>query len=165
MRYLRIYFLLLKLNYLRSLTQRADFFSGLIGSFAWSVFSVIAIYILSANSISVYGWSRGELFILIGVFNIMVGGTFRTFFARNFNRFPQLISQGELDGFLLKPIDTQFAISTQHISIYGFIRIFFAILFTLFMINQAGIAITVISITSFVVFSFFGLMIIYSMWI
>lgn len=163
-RYFKIYLMLIRLNYNRALTHRADFFSGLFGSLAWSIFSVIAIYILSARASSVYGWSRQELFILIGVFNILVGGIFRTFFARNFNTFPQLMRYGELDGFLLKPMDTQFAISTQRISMYGGVRILLALIYTFFIIFNAHIAITFFSVISFLLLSVFGLIIMYAVW-
>lgn len=163
-RYFNYYLMIIRLNYRRALVHRADFLSGLFGSLTWSIFSIVAIYILSSRASSVYGWSRQELFILIGVFNILVGGTFRTLFARNFNNFPQLMGYGELDSFLLKPLDTQFAISTQRISMYGGVRIFIALIYTFFMIFNAHIAITFFSILSFLLLSIFGLIIMYAMW-
>ncbi len=163
-KYFNIYITLLRLNYHRALSQRADFFAGLFGSISWAIFSVVAIYILSARASSVYGWNRQELFILIGVFNILVGGIFRTLFARNFNNFPQLMRYGELDSFLLKPIDTQFAISTQRVSLHGGPRIFISILFTFFVLFQAHLSITFSSILAFSILAVFGLIAMYAFW-
>lgn len=163
-RYLKIYMILIRLNLRRIIMHRSEFISGLFGSLIWSIFSVVAIFILSSRTSSIYGWNRQELFILIGVFNILIGGIFRTLFARNFNYFPQLMRYGDLDGYLLKPIDTQFAISTQRISMHGVPRIFFAIILTFYLISQTNFPITLFNIFSFLTLSVFGLMIMYAVW-
>lgn len=163
-RYIKIYLEIIRLNYRRTLAQRGNFFSGLFGSTAWGIFSIVAVYVLSSRSSSVFGWTRAELFILIGVFNIMVGGTFRTLFARNFDTFPQLMSKGDLDGFLLKPVDAQFMVSTQYMSLYGVVRIAIAFIYTYFVLASAHVAITLASIIIFMILAIFGLIIIYSVW-
>jgi ABC-2 type transport system permease protein len=163
-RYFLIYRRLLILNYHRMLIHRADFLTGLMSSILWGVFSIVAMYILTSRSNFVFGWSRTDLFVLVGVFNILIGGTYRTFFARNFDRFTHIIQQGELDGLLLKPFNTQFALSFWYISYYGFVRVLLAVIYTLFVLTVAHIPVTLVSIVSFFIFGFFGLMIIYSFW-
>ena len=163
-RYLSIYRCLLQLNYHRMLTHRENFFNGLIASVAWGVFSIVAIYILTSRSSSVFGWSRAELFVLIGVFNILVGSTYRMFFARNFDRFTQVIQRGELDAILLKPYSSQFALSFWYISYHNIVRVILSILYTGIALTAAHVPITAIGILEFCCFSIFGLFILYAVW-
>src|SRR5256885_10895077 len=105
-RYIALYAHLIRLNFIRTIAYRLNFINGTIASIFWAIFSIVAIYILTSRSSFVFGWSRQELFILIGVFNILVGGIFRMLFANNFERFAHIIRFGELDALLLKPVDT-----------------------------------------------------------
>jgi ABC-2 type transport system permease protein len=162
--YLKIYALLFKLNYNKALAYRSDTISGFFGSFAWAIFSIIALFILTARSSSVFGWTRDELFILIGVFNIIVGGIFRMLFSRNFENLSRLMRYGNLDGYLLKPMDTQFLISTQEIRLHGVIRTAMAILYTYIVLMRADIQISLLNIFIFIFLSLFSLMILYAMW-
>jgi len=163
-RYFSIYRRLLMLNYHRVLIHKADFLTGLTSSILWGIFSIVAMYILTSRSNSVFGWSRTDLFVLVGVFNILIGGIYRTLFSRNFDRFTHVIQRGELDGLLLKPFNTQFALSFWYISYYGLVRVFLAIIYTTFVLSAAHIAITVVSFVSFFILGFFGLMVLYSFW-
>src|SRR5205823_2027620 len=110
---------------------------GVVSSILWGIFSIVAMYILTSRSNSVFGWSRTDLFVLVGVFNILIGGTYRTLFSRNFDRFTHVIQRGELDGLLLKPFNTQFALSFWYISYYGLVRVFLAIIYTVFVLSTA----------------------------
>ncbi len=163
-RYLTIYTTFLKLNYTRFALYRVDFLNGLVSSILWAVFSIIAIYALTARSSTIFGWSRGELFVLIGVFNILIGGIFRTVFARNFDRFGQIVQRGELDGILLKPFDSQFSLSFQYISLYGIVRIILAIIFTAFLLYQIHVTVTFFDVIIFIMLAGFGLLTMYSIW-
>ena len=163
-RYLKIYLLIIRINYHRALANRGDFVSGLFGSLAWGVFSIVAVYILSARTTSVYGWTRNELYILMGVFNIIMGGMFRSINALNFDKMSSIIQHGDLDSYLTKPISSQFMISFLEVQTYGIVRVFIAVIFTLFMINQSHIPITFLSVFSFMILAVFGFITIYSFW-
>lgn len=163
-RYFAIYRCLLQLNYHRALTHKEDFFNNLVGSMLWGFFSIVIVFILTSRSSSVFGWSREDLYVLTGVFNILVGGFYRTFFSRSFDLFSHVIQLGELDGFLLKPVNSQFALSCRYITYGGFVRIFFAVVYTLFALRFAHSDLTLFSVFAFVFLGIFGLILIYSLW-
>lgn len=163
-RYLHIYWTIIRLNYHKSLINKGDFFTGLFASMMWGVFSVILIYILSFRNVSVFGWSRPELFVLIGVTNIILGSLFRMTATTSLGDMPTIVQHGELDTFLLKPIDSQFLLSFLQIRLYGTVRLIISIIFTLFILHQANIDISFFSIITFVVLSVFGFIIIYAIW-
>lgn len=163
-RYFRIYRTFLGLNYARTMAYRADLLNGILASLFWAGFSVIAIYALTAKSPSVFGWTREEIFVLIGVFNIMVGGTFRMLFAKNFDQLTHIIERGELDGVLLKPIDSQFFVSFQYCSLYNGARVIFACIFTAFMLHLANVPFSILALGEFLVLAILGLIILYAVW-
>lgn len=163
-RYFAVYRCLLILNYHRVLTHKTDFLNGLISSLLWGAFSIIAIYVLTSRSSSVFGWSRAEIFVLTGVFNILVGGTFRMLFSRNFDRFTHIIQYGELDGVLLKPLNPQFALSFWHIGYSHLFRVVIAIVYTAFALSYAHVSITLFSCISFLFLSILGIIELYSIW-
>jgi len=163
-RYLTIYRRLLILNYHRALIHKADFFTGLFSSILWGIFSIVAMYILTARSSSVFGWSKVDLFVLVGVFNILIGGVYRMFFSRNFDRFTQIIQHGELDSMLLKPLNTQFSLSFWYISYHAFVRVILAVAYTLFALSLAHTPLTLLSGIEFVFLGTLGVITIYSFW-
>lgn len=163
-RYIKIFLTILRLNYVRTINHRGEFYSGLFGSLAWGFFSIVMIAVLTSNSNIIFGWTRGELFVLTGVFNIIVGGFFRMMNAENFDRMTSKISHGDLDEILLKPIDSQFLISFLHIKLHGLFRIFLAILFTAYILSIYNIFVGALNIILFLMFALFGYIIIYSFW-
>ncbi len=163
-RYFSIYRCLLKLNYHRALTHKVDFFNNLIGSMLWGIFSIVIVFILTSRSTTVFGWSRQELYVLTGVFNILVGGLYRTFFSRSFDLMSHVVQLGELDGFLLKPVNSQFALSFRYFNYAGLVRVIFAIGYTLVALQFAHSDVTFVSISSFVALGIFGLILLYSFW-
>jgi ABC-2 type transport system permease protein len=163
-RYFKIYLLIIKLNYYKTLHHRAEFLTGTLGALMWGIFNITLIYILSSRSSVIFGWSRAELFVLIGVFNIIVGSTFRLICAENFDRFSSNIQHGDLDSWLVKPIDSQFMLSFLYMKFHNLVRLSLAIIFTIYMLYLAQVTASIFTIMQFIVFSFVGLAIIYSFW-
>ena len=163
-RYFSIYRQLLIVNYHRALNHKADFLNGLFASIMWGVFSVLVVFILTSRSSSVFGWSRPELFVLTGVFNILIGGITRMFFSGNFDRFSHIVQYGELDGLLLKPLSSQFILSFWYINYPNAVRIIFAVIFTIIALAFAHIPLTLLSTLFFIVLIVFGAILMYSFW-
>ena len=163
-RYLKLYYLLMRLNYYRALNHRGEFFSGLVGALMWGIFNVVLIYILSSRSSSLFGWSRGELFVLSGVFNMIVGSFFRMIVAENFDRISGNIQHGNLDTWLSKPVDSQFMLSFLYIKYHGLVRFLLSTIFTGIMLEIAHINVGFLDIIAFIILAVFGLIIMYSIW-
>lgn len=163
-RYLSLYRTFIKLNIERFMAYRVDLINGILGSIVWGVFSIAMIYALTAKSASVFGWTRQELFVLVGVFNIMIGGTFRAMFAKNFDTLANTIQRGELDSVLLKPLDSQFMLSFQYISVYNVVRIILSIVFTGLMLQIAGISFSLFYFILFLFLAVLGIIILYAFW-
>jgi len=129
-RYIKIYLQIIKINIVKLFIYRANFFTSLLSSVGWGVVGIFTMYLLTLRIGSAYGWSREDLIILAAIYPAF-SGIFYMLFARNIGNLPEIIHSGELDSVLVKPIDSQFFVSTLSID---FIQIFRVILSASFII-------------------------------
>lgn len=162
-RYFKIYLTLIRMNFSRLVIYRGHLFSNLLSSIVWGGFLIIQIFLVTSKTRSIYGWSRTELLLLAGSFNLIVG-IFHIFFSRSFARFSTIIDKGDLDFFLLKPVDSQFLISTHTINLASILRVLLGIVFNIYLIISLGIRVTTMDIVFYCLFIITGVTILYSIW-
>lgn len=88
---------------------------GSLGSLAGSIFGVFLFY---RGDYQFGGWSWEEALIVLGIFTLLQGVS-SSLFIPNLNRIVQQVQQGTLDFVLLKPINSQFWLSTRVFSPWG----------------------------------------------
>lgn len=86
---------------------RGDFFLGIFVSTMWLLAYVTLISTVFYNSSSVGGWSRAEVLIIFGLFEVL-GGVIEMFIWSNIENFSQLVRDGSMDYIVTKPVDSQF---------------------------------------------------------
>lgn len=72
----------------------------------------------AASGVSINGWSWEQALIVMGLFTLLEGVA-ESLFTPNLNRIVQQVQMGTLDFVLLKPIDSQFWLSTRNVSLWG----------------------------------------------
>lgn len=162
-KYFRVYGVLLKLNFGALTAYRVNFINSFISSVSWGIFTFIIILLLTARTSSIYGWSRDELLILTGAFNIVIS-VFHLFFTSNLERFTTTVHQGRLDGYLLKPIDPQFLLTMWNIRYMHLFRILMGLVVTVYVVNRAHIAVQPIQIVSFILLLVLSVLVLYCVW-
>ncbi len=90
------------------------YINAIIGTTVWVFFTVYSVVLLTNRTGGIYEWSRAELVLMAGMYNVFIG-LFSMTFGASLSVFAHLVGEGKLDGFLLKPIDAQF-----HVSIWQF---------------------------------------------
>jgi len=83
---------------------------------AWTLLSLAFAGFLFTNVRSVAGWDLDSMIILTGTFSLVLGlldGLFQT----NMSRLSEQVNRGELDYVLIKPIDSQFYVSTRYLNL------------------------------------------------
>ncbi|MEB3212148.1 MAG: ABC transporter permease [Leptolyngbyaceae bacterium] len=128
------------------------------GSLAGSIFSLFLFY---QHDYTFQGWSWEEALVVLGMFTVLQGFS-ATFLAPNLNKIVRLVQEGTLDFVLLKPISSQFWLSTRTVSPWGTPDL----LFGLIIIGYAGSRLN-LPPTSYVLGLIplsFGLTILYSLW-
>lgn len=88
---------------------------GSLGNFVGSLFSLFLFY---RTGYQFQGWSWEAALLVLGMFTMLQGFS-ATFLAPNLNRIVNHVQQGTLDFVLLKPISSQFWLSTRTLSLWG----------------------------------------------
>ncbi|MBA3923034.1 MAG: ABC-2 family transporter protein, partial [Nostocaceae cyanobacterium] len=86
-----------------------------LGNLAGSLFGLSLFY---RHGYTFAGWSWEAATVVLGIFTILQGFS-ATFLAPNLNRIVRQVQEGTLDFVLLKPIRSQFWLSTNTLSPWG----------------------------------------------
>src|SRR5438477_5496359 len=113
-RYFRLLFALARYGIARELAFRSNFVVKISVEVLW-LGILLAFYksIFATNSV-VANWTEAEYLFFIGCYFAMEG-FIETFFLENCNEFADLVRTGDLDFYLLKPIDEQFLVTCRKI--------------------------------------------------
>ncbi len=103
----------------RDMTFRSNFLIECFTSIAWTAinlgFYVLVVFYFTTEIGRGTGWYKYPFLVFLAT-GMIVNGLVQTFIMPNAEHFSELIRKGDLDGVLLKPIDTQFVVSFQRIS-------------------------------------------------
>jgi len=162
-RYFKIFLTIIKVNIALQFAYRANFYNSLLISGGWGIISIVSIFILTSRTATVYGWTRQELYLLTGIYSIVVGIS-HMLFSSSFERFARTISLGQLDTYLLQPLDAQFYLSIRTFRPVTIIRIIIGMIFTLFILSSMHVVVNLFLCMFFIVLIFFGVLLLYSLW-
>lgn len=120
------------------LEYRANFILASFSSLGNLVGSLFGLFLFYRTGYTFAGWSWEEALVVLGIFTILQGFS-STFLAPNLNRIVDSIQQGTLDFVLLKPIDSQFWLSTRTISPWGFPDMAFGLIIVVYSGSKLGL--------------------------
>jgi ABC-2 type transport system permease protein len=143
------------------LEYRLNFAIATFTSIANLVGSIFSLFLFYGNGYTFQGWSWQEALIVLGFFTLLQGFS-AAFLAPNLNKIVEQIEKGTLDFVLLKPINSQFWLSTRVISPWGFPDLLFGIILIIYAGRQIGLTIQDYLI-SLIPLSF-GFVVLYSLW-
>ncbi|MGF1537137.1 MAG: ABC transporter permease [Elainellaceae cyanobacterium] len=107
-----------------------------LGGLAGSLFGLFLFY---RTDYTFSGWSWTEALIVLGLFTLLQGFA-ATFLAPNLSRIVRHVQQGTLDFVLLKPISSQFWLSTRTVSPWGIPDLLFGLIMIGYAGSQLGLA-------------------------
>lgn len=162
-RYFRVYTMLGRLSLETLLAYRANFVNSIVSSLSWGLFSFFSVLLLVSKTTGVYGWTPTEIILLTCGYSILIG-VFHTLFSTNFDRMADLINLGQLDAFLLRPLDSQFSLSFWWVNYTSLTRILLGGGFLWYIIHTSAIPVTAVSAASFIVLVSVGIFLLYSVW-
>lgn len=162
-RYIKLYATLLKINFFTFTAYRANFINSTISSFVWSSFVIISMTLLTSRVSTIFGWTRNELLILAGVYNV-ISSIFYFLFSASFEEFSYTMHYGRLDTILLKPINSQFMISCWFIAYNNILRFIIGTVFIYFICSFSHIVINVIVLLQLFIIVIFSIIIFYAFW-
>lgn len=160
-RYLRILKSFFFGSIMNQLEYKANFFIGGIFELAWMLMYVIFINIIYLHTESINGFDKNQMLLLI-----FQGGLMDSFFTMIFvpglSRLPDLVNSGDLDFFLLKPINQRFIISFNDFDISQIKNIVVIICGIVYVISGMSLSISLPVLLIYLLLSLSGFIIIYS---
>ena len=100
------------------LEYRINFAIAALSSLGGLVGSLFGLFLFYQRDYTFAGWSWEEALVVLGVFTLLQGFA-ATILAPNLNKIVRHVQEGTLDFILLKPISSQFWLSTRTISPWG----------------------------------------------
>jgi ABC-2 type transport system permease protein len=114
-KYIALAFKFLKLSWMTNMEYRSDFITWGLIDIGWTIMDLIFFSALLTNIKSIGSWTFPEMLIMLGVSRIMVVPVWAWMY-QSFSQISALISKGNLDLLLTKPINSQFMVSVRHFS-------------------------------------------------
>lgn len=120
MRYLRVYWLMLRNSLIREMNFKANFIGWVLVELLWFAGQIIFLEVLFSHVERLGDWSKWECVLLVGTHQV-IAQIFQAFFYVNVADLPELVRTGRLDLLLLQPIDSQFAVSVRRFGFDSFV--------------------------------------------
>jgi ABC-2 type transport system permease protein len=113
-RYLRLMWALARYGLARELAFRGNFLAKVCVEVLWLGILLLFYRTIFAQTSVVANWDEPQYLFFVGCY-FALEGLIETLFLENCCEFPELIRSGDLDFYLIKPIDEQFLITCRSI--------------------------------------------------
>ncbi|MEA5576055.1 ABC transporter permease [Anabaena sp. UHCC 0451] len=160
-RYLKVIRLFWSAAISAEMEYRLNFIIATLSSLGNLVGSIFSLFLFYRTGYTFPGWSWDAALIVLGIFTLLQGFS-ATFLAPNLNRIVRHVQEGTLDFVLLKPIRSQFWLSTHTLSPWGLPDLIFACIIIGYAGKRLGLGIDDYLVSIFPLVC--GLVILYSLW-
>jgi len=143
------------------LEYRLNFVIAALSSLGGLVGSLFGLFLFYQTDFQFQGWSWHEALIVLGMFTLLQGFA-ATFLAPNLNRIVRHVQEGTLDFVLLKPISSQFWLSSRTVSPWGIPDLAFGLILIGYAGTNLGLGIQNYAAGLFPLLG--GFLILYSLW-
>lgn len=160
-RYLKVLRLFWSAAIASELEYRINFFIATLSSLGNLAGSLFGLFLFYRTGYTFSGWSWEAALVVLGIFTLLQGFS-ATFLASNLNRIVRHVQEGTLDFILLKPIRSQFWLSTHTLSPWGLPDLVFGSIIIGYAGKRLGVGINDYLLG--VLPLLFSLVILYSLW-
>jgi ABC-2 type transport system permease protein len=105
---------------------RANFITSTLYSLGQLAGTLFTLNVLYSKGYQFTGWTEDQSYLVVALFTLMDGIT-TSALNPNLSRIVAHVQRGTLDFILLKPLDSQFQLSTRNLTPWGFPNILFAL--------------------------------------
>ncbi|MEW6055693.1 MAG: ABC-2 family transporter protein [Bdellovibrionota bacterium] len=137
LKYLRVYSVQLKNNWVREAVYRTNFLTAMAVDVIWIGVELALFSVIYANTTVLAGWTREQVYFFLGIF-FASDALFTTFFQRNFWNFSDLVNRGELDILLTKPMSPLFLALSRWINLTAIFNVALGLAIAVRYADEAG---------------------------
>lgn len=162
--YLRVWLTFLRNSLVREMTFRGNFLIEIVTRTFWFAAQLLLFDIIYQHVPVIQDWNREEYFAFMAT-GMLINALVEAFFMPNCAEFSELIRTGDLDFVLLKPIDTQFLVSFQKVSLSMVNQILLSIALLVYAISKTGTHVTLVNVLMYLFLIGIGVTFFYSLMI
>jgi ABC-2 type transport system permease protein len=148
---------------MRGTELRLQFIIGFAESMVSMFLSIVFFEIIYSHVTSIAGWGKYEVFLLLGIYTLLMS-IIRATIRPGVSQLGWLVRNGDLDGFLVKPISSQFMISFRGFDITRIFDMFLGFVLITYSLARLHIMPTPAQISMASMHIVCALVIVYSMW-
>lgn len=152
--------MLAKINYLKAMEYRLDFFSTILPTGMYSAGYVVFIGLVLSKVPSISGWTFDQMLILFAVEQLFYYSGW-IFYRRSIDYFPSLIRDGTFDAVSKLPINTRFIVSFREQSPDVIIPFLAALVLVIYACRNLSLLLP--NIVFFVLFIVLGMILLYNL--
>ena len=143
------------------LEYRLNFLIATLSSLGSLIGSLFGLFLFYRTGYQFQGWDWEEALIVLGIFTLLQGFS-ATLLVPNLNKIVTQVQEGTLDFVLLKPISSQFWLSSRIISPWGLPDLTFGLIMIVYAGGQLGLG--PIAYLLSLIPLLFGMISLYSLW-
>jgi len=141
---------------------KTNFLLWIVVELLWFVLQLSFIAVLYLHTDRIGTWTKWEVVLLIGGSHL-IQQIFQAFFLINCTNLSELVRNGKLDFLLLLPVNTRFVVSLRQVDLGAFVNAGSALAVMIYAGMQLHLRPGPVEIAAFLVLSFAGIVIHYSL--
>lgn len=158
---LRLYKTFFKANFMKDMAYPGNFWFMAILTALESAVVLIALKILFSHVHQIAGWNFEDMLVLIGVFMI-TNSLAWIFFKAGVGALDLIIQTGDLDWYMIKPVDTQFLVTIHRMDIEDAGRSLVGIWVIVWGLQHTGVFTALSRLPVFIITLLLGQIVIYA---
>ncbi len=163
MLYLRVYLAAARTCVIREMEYRGHFALLALSNIGWTLLTLSLVPFLFANIRSVAGWDVDRMILLTGTYQLVVSILF-LLFETNMGKLSEYVNKGELDYVLMKPMDSQFLVSTRFITLNQIPAVVVALATVIFGWTRLGLQPTPLAVFGYLTLVLSAIVAFYALW-
>ncbi len=121
-RYVNLWFGFLKMSWMADLEYRANIAIRVCSEFFWYAMQLSVFEVLYTHTDSISGWDVHDMRVFMGTL-FVVDVLYMILLSENLDHFTSLVKKGDLDLYLVKPVNSQFMVSFRKVAVRYFVNL------------------------------------------
>jgi ABC-2 type transport system permease protein len=164
MRYLRLWWVFIRVGIMSEVAYRANFFVNMLQSVLELGTALAGLAIIFSHTATLGGWQPDELVALVGVY-FLVGGVIGLVIQPSMEELTEAVREGTLDFTLTKPEDSQLLVSIWRVEIWKLTDVVLGFGVIVISLARLGERVGVAQAAAFAVAMLAGGVVVYSFWL
>lgn len=161
MRYIKLWLSFLKMSAMADMEYRTNIVLRVIGEFTWYALQLSVFEVLYTHTNSISGWDVWDMRVFMG--SLFVSDViFMILMHENMDHLWSVVRKGDLDMYLVKPVNSQFMVSFRKVGVSYFINLALTSGYLIWAASHLSRPISLAQVATFVVMIFLGVAIVYS---